>query len=205
MTKTSSPTAATMSVITSSINVRTSRLVKRTPVSALFQVASRSVARPRNASTVAALRMRCSNARTWTSAAFHRRSYSSANKRFSGSTDSKCFRAFGFLARRLQIPPGHLSLPWVHLEHHSLLHRQHPQPHLPLLQVQPLRKRPRRLGRRQPTLHLRRRLRPVLTPDHPAAHPGPAAKREQRRGTRRLTRKYLYNSVSVSRDAVFTR
>ena len=70
--------------------------------------------------------------------------------------------------------------------HRSLLQRQHQRPHLPLLQVQPLRQRPGPVGRRQPPVDLRCRPRPVPTPEHPAADPGAAANREQRRGTRSL-------------------
>ena len=42
-------------------------------------------------------------------------------------------------------------------------------PDLPLLQVRPLRQRPRPLGRRQPPVDLRCRRRSVPTPQHPAA------------------------------------
>jgi hypothetical protein len=41
--------------------------------------------------------------------------------------------------------------------------------------------------------------------EHPAADPGTAVNRQQRRGTRSLRFKHLYNPLSVSRDVIFSR
>ena len=96
-----------------------------------------------------------------------------------------------------RLPPARLDL-----RHRPLLQRQHQRPHVPLLQVQPLRQRPGLVGRGQPPVDLRCRHRPVPTSEHPAADPGAAANREQRRGTRSHRFKHLYNPLSVSRDVI---
>jgi transposase InsO family protein len=97
-----------------------------------------------------------------------------------------------------------LSLARLDHGHRSLLQRQHQRAHVPLLQVQPLRQRPGVVGRRQPPVDLRRRPRPVPAPEHPAADPGAAANREQRRGNRSHWLKHLYNPLSVSRDVILS-
>ena len=87
----------------------------------------------------------------------------------------------------------------------ALFQRQHQRPHLPLLQVQPLGQRPGPVGRGQPLVDLRCRSGPMPAFEHPAADPGAAANREQRRGTRSLGFKHLYNPLSVSRDVILSR
>ncbi len=112
------------------------------------------------------------------------------------------------LRATLRLPrPATRRLPpaWLDARHRALLQRQHQRPYVPLLQMQPLRQRPGAVGRRQSPVDLRRRHSSVPTSGHPAANAGAAVNRQQRRGTRSLGLKHVYNPLSVSRDIIFSR